>query len=471
MNIFIHRRDLRIIDNTSLYYLYKQTKQPINSIFIFTPEQIDKDKNPYFSNNLVYFLCQSLLELKKEYQKNGGDLYFFYGDVIEVLTEINKNYKINNIGFNLDYSPYAKKRDKTIINWCQKHNINTYCQEDMLLVNIIDNKNYPKETPYKVFTPFMNYQKKNFNINKPVKNKIKYQLFENKDKNNNKNHKDKNIKYLINEKDLKQFYKINKNLHVKPGRKMAKKTLLNLKNKLDYSDKRNILSYETSNLSAYINLGLLSIREVYDYASIIFGEDNSFINELYWRDFYYNILYHYPHVVGDSFKKEYDNIQWNNNEELFKKWCQGKTGFPIVDACMTQLNKTGYMHNRGRMIVASFLTKDLFIDWRKGEKYFAIQLVDYNISANNGGWQWASGSGTDAQPYFRIFNPHTQSENFDKDCKYIKKWLPQLKTVENKHIHQWNKYYYLYPNIDYYKPIIEHKTQYYKTIELYKKYL
>lgn len=462
MNIFIHHRDLRIIDNTSLYYLHKQTKKSITSIFIFTPEQIDKDKNPYFSNNLVYFLSQSLLELKKEYQKNNGDLYFFYGDTIKVLTEINKNHKINNIGFNLDYSPYAKQRDDTIIKWCNQNNINTYCQEDMLLVNIMKHKNYPSDKPYQVFTPFMNYQKNNFKIKKPNKNKIEYQLFNTEIINN---------KYYLKQEEMKQFYTINKKLHVKPGRKIGKKTLLDLKNKLNYGDNRNDLNYDTSNLSSYINLGLLSIREVYYHSIKLFGENSSFINELYWRDFYYNILYHYPQVVGHSFKKKYDNIKWNNNKELFNKWCQGETGFPVVDACMTQLNKTGYMHNRGRMIVASFLTKDLLIDWRWGEKYFATQLVDYNISANNGGWQWASGSGTDAQPYFRIFNPYTQSEKFDKDCNYIKKWLLQLKNVENKHIHQWDKYYHLYPNIDYPKPMINHKEQYYKTIEVYKKYL
>jgi len=233
---------------------------------------------------------------------------------------------------------------------------------------------------------------------------------------------------------------------------------------------RNFLTYETTNLSAYINLGLLSIREVYYKIVEKLGKQNNLIDELYWRDFYYNILYFFPHVVGKSFNEKYDKIKWNNNKTKFKKWCDGKTGFPVVDACMRQMNETGYMHNRGRMIVASFLTKDLLIDWRWGEKYFATQLLDYNISANNGGWQWASGSGTDAQPYFRIFNPWTQSKNFDKDCEYIKNWVPELKNVENKDIHNWFKTYDKY-EIDYPEPMVNHDDERKNTLKIYKKYI
>ena len=197
---------------------------------------------------------------------------------------------------------------------------------------------------------------------------------------------------------------------------------------------------------------MLSIREVYNYCLEKLGKNSGIINELYWRDFYYNVLYFYPHEVGNSFKKEYDKLEWENNRNKFNKWCKGETGFPIVDACMRQLNKIGFMHNRGRMIVASFLTKDLLIDWRWGEKYFANKLIDYNVSANNGGWQWASGTGTDAQPYFRIFNPWTQSENYDDDASFIKLWIPELKNIPAKDIHKWDITYEKYPNI---KAILE----------------
>ena len=243
-----------------------------------------------------------------------------------------------------------------------------------------------------------------------------------------------------------------------------------VKNQDKYDEKRNCLTYNTTHLSAYINLGLLSIREIYHHVVEKLGKKNGIITELYWRDFYYNILHFFPHVVGNSFRENYDKIKWRNNKKQFKAWCEGKTGFPIVDACMRQMNETGYMHNRGRMIVASFLTKDLLIDWRWGEKYFATQLQDYNISANNGGWQWASGSGTDSQPYFRIFNPWSQSDKFDPNCEYIKKWVPELNDIENKHIHQWDKFYQDY-EIDYPEPIVNHKDERENTLKVYKKYL
>ena len=232
---------------------------------------------------------------------------------------------------------------------------------------------------------------------------------------------------------------------------------------------RNFLSYETSNLSAFINLGLISIREVYFKIIEKLGNKNNLIDELYWRDFYYNILYYFPHIVGNSFNKKYDKIEWNHDTKNFKKWCRGETGFPVVDACMRQLNETGFMHNRGRMIVASFLTKDLLIDWRLGEQYFSTKLIDYNISANLNGWQWVAGTGTDAQPYFRIFNPWTQSKTYDKDCNYIKKWIPELKDVINNDIHKWFKSYEQYKKISYPIPIIKNDEARLETLKAYKK--
>jgi deoxyribodipyrimidine photo-lyase len=465
MNIFIHRRDIRLNDNTTLNKMLEELEGPTISIFIFTPEQITS--NPYFSNNLVQFLCFSLLELQKEYKKYNSDLYFFYGHYISILEELNKEVHIKNIGFNLDYSPYSKKRDLEIKEWCNKYKINCIQDEDMLLVNIINNKNYPNITPYKVFTPFLKYQKNNFKVSAVNNN---YNNFKNLL--NCKETKIKfKFKFLINSKKMKSFFKMNNNLAVKPGRIEGIKHLLELKNKKDYNSLRNTLIYKTSYLSAYINLGLVSIREIYWKAIQIFGSDDAFVNELYWRDFYYNILFHFPHIVGKSFNSKYDTIKWDNDEKLFEKWCNGLTGFPIVDASMRQLNTTGYMHNRGRMIVSSFLTKDLFIDWKWGEKYFATQLIDYNISANNGGWQWSSGSGTDSQPYFRIFNPITQIEKFDSECLYIKKWVPELESLTPKEIIQWNDNYSKFTHINYPSPIVNHKERYKYTISNYKKYL
>jgi len=460
MNIFIHHKDLRYQDNTTLNLMSKELKDII-PIFIFPPEQIDSKKNKYFSHNFVQFMCESLIELKKDYLKKNGKLNFYKGDTLDVLKDIHKKYKIENIGFNVDYSPYAKKRDISIINWAKKENINIYNEEDILLQNLLegDTKSKNSGDPYKVFTPFMKYLRSTYdvrNISKKKPSLINKSII---------------TKYSINDKDLKLFYQQNDNLNVKSGRHEAKKKLKLIKKQQEYDEMRNCLTYKTTHLSAYTNLGLLSIREIYHYCLEKLGKDNGIINELYWRDFYYNIIYFYPQVVGNSFKEKYDNIKWRNDKKEFKLWCEGKTGFPIVDACMRQMNTIGYMHNRGRMIVASFLTKDLLIDWRWGEKYFATQLQDYSISANNGGWQWTAGTGTDSQPYFRIFNPWSQSKSYDPNCEYIKKWIPELEDVNNKDIHEWDKKYKDYKNIKYPEPIVDHKKERLNTLKVYKKYI
>ena len=460
MNIFIHHRDLRINDNTTLIKMSENINDII-PIFIFTPEQINKSINKYFSNKLVQFMCETLDELFDEYKILKTKLNFYYGNTLKVVKELHKTYGIKNIGFNVDYSPFALKRDNELIEWSKENNINIYHDEDMLLVPILTGDTYKKNTTeaYKKFTPFQKYLQTNYIVQNIKNKKI--------------NLTNKHLKTIhsIDKTYIKYFYVKENNLNVKSGRNNALQKLKLIKEQTHYNDLRNYLSYETTNLSAYINLGLISIREVYHKIINILGKDNNLINELYWRDFYYNILYFYPHVVGSSFNVKYDNIKWNNNLSFFKKWCDGDTGFPIIDACMRQMNNTGFMHNRGRMIVASFLTKDLLIDWKWGEKYFASKLLDYNISANNGGWQWASGSGTDAQPYFRIFNPWSQSKKFDNECTYIKKWVNELKDVENKHIHKWFVSYNIYNNIKYPKPIIDHDKARLNTIKIYKKYI
>lgn len=456
MNLFIHHRDLRITDNTTLLKMCREFKGDVQPIFIFPPTQIDKDKNRYFSNQLVEFMCRSLLELKKEYQKR---LLFFYGEPIKVLESIlDKGQTISSMGWNKDYSPYARQRDKEIKGWAKKKQIKIFEEEDMLLVPIEKKHNKTASTgePYKVFTYFKNHIRSFIEGNVDTflpditpKDKLESNL-------------------LIDKKRVKKFYQKNKNPHVYPGREAALKTLHKLNNLTSYGETRNTLSLETSNMSAYINLGLVSIREMLKKGREVFGNHSSWETELIWRDFYYNILYYFPHVVGGSFRKEYDNISWNKNPKGFKKWCEGTTGFPIVDAAMRQLNQTGYMHNRGRMIVASFLTKDLGIDWREGERYFAQKLIDYNISANNGGWQWSSGSGTDAQPYFRIFNPWSQNKSYDKDCVYVKRWIPELANVPTKDILNWDKKHTKHPDVDYPPPMLDHSDARKKTLEMYK---
>jgi deoxyribodipyrimidine photo-lyase len=258
---------------------------------------------------------------------------------------------------------------------------------------------------------------------------------------------------------------VNPNVLVHGGRKNAmdqmKKAATNIKN---YSKTHNDLGYSTSQLGAYIKFGCVSIREVYK----VFRSKHDFIRQLFWRDFYANVLYAFPHVLGSSMNKKYNKIHWNNNSNWFKKWCDGETGYPVVDAGMRQLNKTGYMHNRARLIVASFLIKTLLISWEKGEKYFAQKLVDYDPANNNGNYQWVSGSGTDSQPYFRIFNPWRQAEEYDPQCEYIKTWIPELKDVPNKEIFNWETEWVNYKDIKYPKPICNYEEQKKKCLKMYK---
>jgi deoxyribodipyrimidine photo-lyase len=236
------------------------------------------------------------------------------------------------------------------------------------------------------------------------------------------------------------------------------------KNIKNYSSSRNELDKPTSHLSAFIKFGNISIREVF-YA---FKSNVAFIRQLYWRDFYGNILYEFPRVIGHALKPKYDKIKWHHNERWFNAWCRGETGFPIVDASQRQLLQTGWTHNRGRMISSSILTKILLIDWRKGEQFYAQHLVDYDVGNNNGGWQWSAGTGSDAQPWFRYFNPYTQSKDHDPKCEYIKRWIHELKDVPNEDIHNWETEWVKYKDIGYPKPICNYKEQREKSIKMYK---
>ena len=264
---------------------------------------------------------------------------------------------------------------------------------------------------------------------------------------------------------LNKFTKINPNILVHGGRTDAIKQLkISSKTHSHYPRTHNELSHPTSQLSAYIKFGCISIREVYK----VFREKHDFIRQLFWRDFYANILYSFPHVLGSAMKPNYNKIHWHHNNNWFEKWCKGETGYPVVDAGMRQLLETGYMHNRARLIVMSFLIKTLLIDWQKGEKYFATKLTDYDPASNNGNIQWIAGSGADSQPYFRIFNPWEQAKNFDPDCEYIKTWVLELKDVPNKDILNWEDTYSQYKNIKYPKPIVDYKIQKELALKMYK---
>ena len=417
MHIFIFHRDLRIVDNTSLINQIKEMGEVV-PIFIFTSEQINPSKNDYFSNNSVQFMIESLHELSDEIKKKNGKIYFFKGDTIKVIKALNKKEELKSISYNLDYTPYARKRDDEIKKWCEKNNVSCFEKEDYVLYDILNGQTKKKDgTPYLVYTPFRNYCMSNLKV-REVDGFKSFKF--------NKVKELEKIKYYIDEKEIDDFYEDNPNINVHGGRSNGLKILAKLDNFKSYQKDRDTLSYKTTFLGAHNHFSTVSIREVYYKMSDKLGKHSGLINEIHWRDFYINITYEFPHIlkgqvsgINQSYKKEYDNIKWSHNTKWFNAWCEGTTGFPVIDAAMRQIKTIGFMHNRARMFTSSFLTKDMHIDWRDGEKYFASLLVDYDPISNNGGWQWSTGSGTDAQPYFRIFNPWSQQEKFDQDCEYF----------------------------------------------------
>ena len=451
--LFIFRRDLRTHDNKGLKLIHDECEN-IYTIFIFTPEQVGT-ANKYKSNNCVQFMIESLQNLSAQLNKK---LYCFYGKNNNIINDLIHELNINVVGFNLDYTPYATNRDIEIMNLCDKNNVDVLFENDYYL-------NEPGTilsgggTPYLKFTPYYTQASKH-RVDSPI-NSFKF----------SPKQTTKRLKNIINLSNaMNKFTKINKNLIIKGGRTEGIKMLKNaVKSQKHYSKTRDNISYNTSLLSAYIKFGCLSIREIYKS----FHGNKDFVRQLHWRDFYGQVMYFNPQVIGGALKPNYNKIKWHNNSRLFNAWCDGKTGFPIVDASMRQLNTIGWMHNRGRMIVSSFLTKILLIDWRLGERYFATKLVDYDPANNNGGWQWSAGTGADSQPYFRIFNPFLQSQNHDPACEYIKRWVPELREVENNIIHNWNeveedKVEQHTTTGRYLKPIVNYSEQKEKALKMYK---
>lgn len=443
-SLFIFRRDLRLEDNTGLISALNDSEIVI-PLFIFDPRQADKIKNPYFSDNAFGFLIESLKDLDTQLNTKKSRLYIFKGVADKVIEELIKKENIDAVYFNKDYTPFSMKRDGDIDKICKKHNVSCYSFADALL-NEPDVALKSDSTSYTVFTPFWKNASR-IPITNPKKNN--------------------NINYYNNKIVIETpFPEYSDNPErIKGGRKYALKTLNNIFKLSDYASVRDFpYIVGTSRLSAHLKFGTISVREAYQVIAGTLGEHHPLLRQLYWRDFFYHIAYHFPKVFGSSFQEKYDKVKWDYDEKKFAAWTNGLTGYPIVDAGMRELNTTGYMHNRVRMIVASFLTKDLHIDWRLGEKYFAQKLVDYDPCINNGNWQWAASTGCDAQPYFRIFNPWLQQKKFDPKCEYIKRWIPELKTIDAKTIHELDKNEI--PN--YPKPIIDHYVESKEAISRYK---
>jgi len=458
--LFIFHRDFRITDNNGLLEASSQCKR-VYTCFIFTPEQVGKS-NHYRSDNAIQFMIESLEDLRKSIQSKNGELIILHGEHKKCIANAINTLNINCVFFNKDYSPYAVQRDNEIIEYCNRHQIKCLPQSDYYL--------YEPGTVlngsggfYKKFTPFYEQVLK-IEIKKPNKRTI-----------TNLSKTTLEIDNSITLRDaFSKFTHNNDTIAVNGGRYRAKQILTRtLVTQAKYSNEHDFLFNPTSGLSAPIKFGCISVREVYDAFKQKFGKNSDIIRQLIWREFYAHVLYGYPDVLGQSYQPSYRKIRWSTSERDFHAWKNGETGFPVVDACMRQLNESGYMHNRGRMIVANFLVKTLLLDWRLGERYFAQKLVDYDPASNNGNWQGISGTGVDMKPYFRDMNPWIQSAKYDKDCVYIKKWIPELANVEPRDIHKWyimcndTKYH----KTRYYTPIVDYDEQKKKMLELYKKYV
>lgn len=427
INIFWFRRDLRFYDNTALNYAIKEDKKVL-PIFIFDKNILDKleDKD----DARVSFIHDKVREMDESLSSLGSGIKTFYSTPLEAFELLTQKYEIDSVYTNRDYEPYAEERDKEIGAFLKTKQAGFYTFKDHVIFEreeIVSGSG----TFYKVFTPYSRVWRDKFNTNPPIPQgdslKVK-NWFEYKGK-----------VHSLGEMGFEPS-------SIKVPSSSVDEQIVG-----KYDKQRDFPALDaTSRLGVHLRFGTISIRELALKAKTLNG---TFLNELIWRDFYAMILSNNHHVVNNAFKPQYDDIPWRQDEEGFQKWCDGQTGYPIVDAGMRQLNKTGYMHNRVRMVVASFLTKHLLVDWRWGEAYFAKRLLDFDLASNNGGWQWAAGTGTDAQPYFRVFNPASQTEKFDKELKYIKKWIPEYGTSS-------------YP-----QPIVEHKFARLRAIDTYKKAL
>ncbi len=423
--VFWFRRDLRLKDNAGLYYALKSGYNVL-PIFIFDKSILEK--LPSKNDKRVDFIHQTITQLNEQLQQYHSGLVVLHSTPIKAFEELITTYNIESVFTNHDYEPYANERDKSIHQFLATKGIGFKTYKDQC---IFEKTEVTKDDgkPYSVFTPYSKKWKAKLNAfylsSYPTQNYF------------SKFHK-------IEIKKIPSLEQMGfKQTDVDIPIKTIKKEIL-----IKYSQQRDFPALQgTTLLSVHLRFGTVSIRELARAAQQL---SETWLNELIWRDFYMMILHHFPHVVKGAFKPAYNTILWRNNEQEFKAWCDGKTGYPIVDAGMRQLNATGFMHNRVRMIVASFLVKDLLIDWRWGEAYFAEKLLDFDLSANNGGWQWAAGSGCDAAPYFRIFNPTEQTKKFDKELKYINTWISEFNTSE-------------YP-----LPIVEHSQARIKTLQAYK---
>lgn len=427
VNLFWFRRDLRLHDNVGLYHAL-ESDLPVLCVFIFDQSILNELER---SDPRVTFIHREVTTIDQALRKKGSGVITKHGFPLDIWKKLVEEYEVNSVYTNRDYEPYARERDGQIKDFLENKGIRFNTYKDHVIhepgeVLKADGK------PYTVFTPFSKIWKKN--ISKTSFEQVPaaeyYTNFHPLFDHNILSLED--IGFNVSDLDL-------------PQKTIDTEILKKYGDQRDFPAKKS-----TSRLGIHFRFGTISIREAAQEAEKI---SSTYLNELIWREFYQAILWHFPRVVKENFRLKYDAVVWRNNKEEFEAWCQGKTGYPIVDAGMRELNTTGFMHNRVRMVVASFLTKHLLIDWRWGETYFAEKLLDFELASNNGGWQWAAGTGTDAQPYFRIFNPESQTKKFDPELKYIKKWVPEFQELT-------------YP-----EPIVDHKFARERALSAFKEAL
>lgn len=405
INIFWFRRDLRLDDNHGFYEALKG-KYPVMPIFIFDTDILDKLPKNDARVTFIFETLQNMRHILEE--EHGSSIALYQGKPLDIFKKLVESHTINTVYTNHDYEPYAKTRDAQIASLLQTHQINFNTFKDQVIFEK-DDILKSDATPYVVYTPYMKAWKARFNT-------ISLQHY--------------NVSACLST--------LVKNTHLpnltlsdigfSRSNQLIKDYQVDASLIQNYETTRNFPAQDsTSKLGPHLRFGTVSIREMIQKA--VAEKNETFWQELIWREFFMHILWHFPQTATQSFKPKYDRIDWRNNETEFKRWCEGKTGYPLVDAGMRQLNQTGFMHNRVRMLVGSFLCKHLLIDWRWGEAYFAEKLHDYDMASNVGNWQWVAGCGVDAAPYFRIFNPTTQIEKFDKNLRYINQWVPDFQEL------------------------------------------
>ncbi len=422
--LFWFRRDLRLEDNAGLYHALKE-QGDVLPVFIFDIEILGRLNDP--ADARVTFIHDCLANLREELHAIGSTLLVFHGKP----TEIFKAIEAKAIYTNHDYEPYGRARDTKVREILAVKGTPFHSYKDIVVFEK-DEVLKPDATPYTVFTPYSRKWKEAFAKSGTYSFKTKDLLG--------------NLKRCLPAPcpTLEELGFVRSTIHF-PERKVPISIIDH------YAERRDLPGIpSTTRLGVHLRFGTVSIRKLVKLAH---EKSETWLNELIWREFYHMILWHFPHVVERAFKPAYDRIQWINNPDEFKRWCEGQTGYPLVDAGMRELNATGFMHNRVRMVTASFLTKHLLIDWRWGEAYFASKLLDFDLAANNGGWQWAAGTGCDAAPYFRVFNPSAQAEKFDPNLRYIRQWVPELGTPA-------------YP-----RPMVDHAYARQRALDVYKQAL